>query len=313
MLVIEKEKPDCIMHDSLAIWGKLLARKYSIPAVSITATIAFNTTVWFSYPEVYIHQYIKIFFHLKETLSVIKQYLTLIFINNIKNIGFVDIFINTEPLNIVFTSYLLQPYFKSFDKTFHFVGPSIKNRIEPFSIKHYLHTKKKIVYISLGTIFNDDLNFFKLCVTTFANTPYQIILSLGHRFSKNDIPPLSKNILVENYIPQLEVLSKASLFITHGGMNSISESLFFGVPLLIVPQMDEQKVNALRIKELGAGIFLRKNRITKSILLSTSEKIMQTKYYYENAKRIQKSFIEAGGYKKAADVISSYIKASLHL
>jgi len=102
-------------------------------------------------------------------------------------------------------------------------------------------------------------------------------------------------------------LKQTSLFISHGGMNSVNESLYFGVPLLILPQRVEQIMVAKRVEELGAGICLIKNPITAGSLYKNSIRIMETNSFYENAGKIGATFKAAGGYKVGVDTILNYI------
>src|SRR2546423_1983193 len=101
----------------------------------------------------------------------------------------------------------------------------------------------------MGSIFNDNISFYRDCISLFKKTDYQIIISLGHRLSVKDLPEVPKNVIVKNHMPQLEILQKADLFITHAGMNSINESLYYGVPMILIPQMYEQAFNSFRVQE----------------------------------------------------------------
>jgi MGT family glycosyltransferase len=147
-----------------------------------------------------------------------------------------------------------------------------------------------------------------MCIDIFAKTDYQIIISIGHRFSEKDLPSIPSNIIVKNHIPQLEVLQKADLFISHAGMNSINESLYNGVPMILIPQMYEQDFNAFRVQQLGAGVYIKPREVTEEALISNVDKVINTKSYYLNAKKIGKTLKDAGGYQKAADEISNYLE-----
>jgi MGT family glycosyltransferase len=96
------------------------------------------------------------------------------------------------------------------------------------------------------------------------------------------------------FVPQLEVLKRANVFISHGGMNSVSEALYYNVPLVIIPMSANQPFVAYRVSELGAGIFLPKEKINAESLKASVETILHGDNYYENAKKISESFKEAG-------------------
>jgi len=75
-----------------------------------------------------------------------------------------------------------------------------------------------LIYISLGNVFNQAVDFYKLCFAAFANTKYTVILSVGTQTQIEELGDIPKNLIVRNYVPQLEVLQHAKLFVTHGGM-----------------------------------------------------------------------------------------------
>ena len=212
-------------------------------------------------------------------------------------------------LNIVFTSKYYQPDGEEFDDNkYIFVGPSITNRQEVDEFKIENPDNKKIVFISLGTIANKNIKFYKDCFEALGSRDDLIVvMSIGKKVDIKDLGEIPANFKVYNYVPQLEVLEQADLFITHGGMNSSSEGLYNGLPLVVVPQMGDQFVVAKRVEEFGAGIELRKNVEPSNIGQAVNE-ILSNNSYKENAQKIAKSLRDSGGYKKAVDYIHEIIK-----
>lgn len=104
---------------------------------------------------------------------------------------------------------------------------------------------------------------------------------------------------------QIAVLKAADIFITHCGMNSASEGLYFGVPLVMFPQTAEQGGVANRVAQLGAGEFLKNNAAEQ--IRSTVESVVKTSSYKECAENISEGFKRSGGAKAAADAIISFI------
>jgi MGT family glycosyltransferase len=309
ILPMEKEikalNPDCIIHDSISLVGKIIASRLKLPAVSCITTFVISKRVILRYSKAFHLSFYLMIKHGKTTLKTIREYNSLMKENGLKTSGIEDVFLNKENLNIVFTSKFFQPLGDAFGGTFHFVGTSIYDRREG---EINLGKDKKIIYISLGTIHNDDLKFYKSCVEAFKDSNFTVVMSIGHRFSHEDLKNIPNNFIVKNYIPQLEVLKKASVFISHGGMNSVNESLYFGVPLIVIPQTDEQKLNGIRVKELGGGFLLSKTKITKNLIFKAVTKVMVNKKFSENAKKIGNSFKTSGGYERAASLIDEYIK-----
>ncbi|SPZ51061.1 Oleandomycin glycosyltransferase [Sarcina ventriculi] len=212
-------------------------------------------------------------------------------------------------LRLVFTSEYFQPCSEEFDDSFEFVGPSIFDRNELTDFKIEKSNDKKLILISLGTMANENLDFYRNCFEALGSREdIDIIMSIGKRININDLGVIPKNFKLYNYIPQLEVLKQVDLFITHGGMNSTSEGLYHNIPLIIVPQFGDQATVAKRVSTLGAGIALigRDNYTADSIKLAV-DKILFDNLYKENAFKIGKSLRDAGGYKKGAEIIKSIL------
>ena len=293
---MEKLKPDCIVADSMALWGKVVAMKLGIPFVSSTTTFAFN----------------------KHSAKVIKQNLSDLFkmifslpktnkqIKRLKEKGYpvdniLDIIGNDDNTHtIVYTSPEFQPCSETFSEKYAFVGPSVRS-----STTRIEKTKDKLIYISMGTVNNDLMPFFKTAISAFENTDYQVIMSVGDKVSIKDFGKLPENISVYPFVDQIAVLKKADVFISHCGMNSISESLYFEVPVVMLPQTSEQKGVAERVLGLGAGIKVKKT--DKTSLLNAVNKILTDDTYKKNAIEISKSFKKCPGAKGGADKIEEII------
>ncbi|TVX93545.1 macrolide family glycosyltransferase [Paenibacillus agilis] len=209
---------------------------------------------------------------------------------------------------IVFTSRYFQPYADLIDDSYVYTGPSIASREDaPHFPLEQLHSNyEQVVYISMGTILNKDIEFYKLCFEAFKDIPAQFVLSCG---KDTDLSEISDSIppqfIIEPYVPQLEVLQHADAFITHAGMNSTSEGLYYNVPLVMLPLSADQPYVAARVQELGAGIMLDKGSLTPEILKSALLQVLNDASYKENAKKIGDSFREAGGHHAAAKHVMS--------
>lgn len=289
---MERLKPDCIVADSMAVWGKVVAKKLGIPFVCSTTTFAFNK------------ESAKIMPHsLRETLSMI---LSLGKVNaqvkRLRQAGYpvksvLDLIGSDESVpTVVYTSPLFQPCAETFPEHFAFVGPSIRP-----ARSQVAKTGEKLVYISMGTVNNDMLPLYRACVQAVKGTLWQVILSVGDQVDREELGTLPDNVAVFSSVDQIAVLQKADVFLTHCGMNSASEGLYFGVPLVMLPQTSEQSGVAVRAEQLGAGLRLRKT--TPDAIRTALEKAMDDPSYRENAEKIGASFRASGGAKAAADCI----------
>jgi MGT family glycosyltransferase len=148
-----------------------------------------------------------------------------------------------------------------------------------------------------------------MCFEAFAGTEWQVVLAYGKRIDPADLKEPPANFLIAPHVPQLEILSRADLFISHGGMNSTMESLRFGVPLVVVPQMWEQEMNGRRAQELGLGRVLDRDAITVESLRAAVEQVAQDSEIRIRLQAMQNEIIQSGGYQRAADVIMQHIQA----
>lgn len=219
----------------------------------------------------------------------------------------IDLVYSRADLNIAFTSELFQLHPERLDGTYRFIGPCLTAR--PRDRGHALPPlgNRPLVYVSLGTVFNRDQGFFRRCFEAFAGADFTVVLSAGAATDIASLGPIPGNFIVRNYIPQIEVLKRASVFISHGGMNSASESLLNRVPLIVCPQGADQFFVARRVHELGAGVWLRERRPSAQLLRETTERVLADRRMRERAAEISASFERAGGAGRGAAEILDFV------
>jgi MGT family glycosyltransferase len=124
----------------------------------------------------------------------------------------------------------------------------------------------------------------------------------------HDLGHIPDNFVIQPVVPQLELLQKVDLFITHGGMNSINEGLNYGVPLVVVPQQIEQAINGRLVARQRAGIVLADTppygHLDAIVLRQAVDNVLADPSYRLNAERLGRSFREAGGYQRAATLLT---------
>ncbi|MBN2910302.1 glycosyl transferase [Polycladomyces sp. WAk] len=215
-----------------------------------------------------------------------------------------DDFPSFGDMTLVFTSRYFQPDADTFDDSVKFVGPSIAPRKDcEMDIPLGEHGDRRVIYVSMGTIVNYQVELYRKCIEAFRDLDVTVILSIGQHTPLEELPEIPDNFIVRHYVPQLEVLKHADLFITHGGMNSTNEGLYYGVPLLIIPLVNDQPFVAKRVKELGAGIVLDPSTVTAAMLRESAEKIWTDPRFAQNSRLISETLREAGGYRRAVDEI----------
>ena len=282
---IREIRPDLIVSDSVAFWGKLTAMKHRIPYVSSTTTFAFNR---------YSSGYMK-----ESPWDIAKMLLAMPRINKqIKRLrdkgypvrGLLEIVQNDNATNtIVYTSKYFQPCSDTFSDKYHFIGPSIRPVTDPVE-----KTAEKTVYVSMGTV-NQNRDFYRSCINALGKTDWQVIVSMGTNTERFDRLP--DNVRIYDTVDQMAVLSIADAFITHCGMNSASEGLYFQVPLVLFPQTPEQGAVAKRTEELGAGVRLK--TISEDDILHAVKQVLYDPAFKANAVKISDSFRSCGGAAEA--------------
>ena len=290
---VREIKPDLVVSDSVAFWGKLVAMKHGIPYVSSTTTFAFNR---------YSAKYMK-----ETPWDIAKMLFAMPKINRqIRRLqdhgypvrGLLEIVQNDNDTNtIVYTSKYFQPCAETFSDRYHFIGPSIRPVSQPFA-----KTAEKTVYISMGTV-NQNREFYRNCIHALGQTDWQVIISMGTNTEHFDRLP--GNIEIYESVDQMAVLSIADAFITHCGMNSASEGLYFRVPLVLFPQTPEQGAVAKRVEELGAGVRLKS--ISEEDVLQALKSVLFEPEYQNNAIRISESFHACGGAAEAREFLEGIV------
>ena len=174
---------------------------------------------------------------------------------------------------------------------------------ENFMLFSINQSQQPTLYISLGTIFNEWAEFFQMCFTAFGEKPWRVVMPIGNKVDSSTLSKIPENFIVAPHVPQLTVLQHTTVFITHGGMNSVMESLYYGVPMIVIPQMPEQKMTAQRVAELNLGLNLEKAEVTASLLESAVTRVMDEPQWGERTRQMQQVLQATVGYQQAADEI----------
>lgn len=304
---IEGEHFDYIIHDSMFGCGRLLAQMLHLPAVSSCSTFAETKDAFdedlneffADIPEDIVkpiedkYQSLTVMVKEKYGVEIHSPY---------------EVYCNPAPLTLVYTTRAFQPKGETFDQAYKFVGPSISSRPTHESLDIAVIQEKKPIYISLGTVFNQAADFYKLCFEAFGDTDHTVVMSVGDKVHIADLGEIPNHFIVKSYVPQTDVLQYAKLFITHGGMNSVHEGLYYGVPLIVIPQSADQPVIAGQVANLEAGIVLHMNQLTANHLREAADHVLNQPAFKEAAANVGKSFRNSGGARQAVDEIFDFKK-----
>ena len=290
-------KPDCIVADSMAVWGKLIALKLNIPFVSSTTTFAFNR-----HSAKIMKQGIGELFKLLLSLPKANRSVKRLRDKGYPVKGALSIVQNDNDTHtIVYTSPEFQPYAETFSDKYTFVGPSVPRHDDDIA-----KPEQRTIYISLGTVNNLNIQFFRNCISALKDGGMDVVMSVGGVIDIVDLGEIPENFRVERSVNQIEVLRRADMFITHCGMNSVNEALYHQVPLIMFPQTSEQRGVAYRVSELGAGVYLKDNSV--DAIRQAVQEIADHPAYRDNARKISESFQKCGGAELAADKILAVMR-----
>lgn len=191
---------------------------------------------------------------------------------------------------------------------FHFTGPyhsPIGRELPDFPYEKL--TGQPLIYASMGTLQNRLLGIFKSIAEACNHLDAQLVISLGGSATPESLGSLPGNPLVVGYAPQLELLKKASLTITHAGMNTTLESLNNGIPIVAIPIANDQPGVAARIVWAGAGEVVPLARLTVPKLRNAVQKVLTEDSYKKNALRLQEAIQRAGGVSRAIDIVEQAV------
>ena len=291
---VAEHHPACVVGDSVCIWGKLLARRHGLPFICSTTTFAFNdqsARLMKRQPG----EVLRMLLGMPRMARKLRQLRehghdapdVISLIGN-----------DTKTPTIVYTSRLFQPMSETFGDSYAFVGPSVMQRYprRPHD--------RPLVYVSLGTVLNNAPDFYRSALQALSGMDCDAILSIGDAVDPAALGPVPGNVRIYPRVNQLEVLAGADVFLTHCGMNSVSESLLCGVPMVLFPQHGEENAVAIRCEQLGAGLRLK--RPSASCIRSALEAVLGDDRYRRAAQTVAEYFARCGGAAEAADFVEAH-------
>ncbi len=213
---------------------------------------------------------------------------------------------------IVAVPRVLQPDADRFGPEVVFVGPCLEPR--PTEAADPLPDaldgeRRPLVLVALGSAFNDRPEFYRACAVAFAGRPWRVVMAIGERTDPAALGPPAENVTVARTVPQLRLLERAAAFVSHAGMGSVQESLAAGVPLVLFPQMTEQRANARRVAEHGAGVLLGPEP-TPDEIRAAVERVVSDPAVAAAVAGLREAARTAGGQRRAADVLQELAAAA---
>ncbi|WP_256920469.1 macrolide family glycosyltransferase [Streptomyces hilarionis] len=183
-----------------------------------------------------------------------------------------------------------------------YVGPALGDRSYQGSWRPP-RQDRPVLLVSLGSQFNRRPEFYRSCVEAFAELPWHVVMSVGSAVPPGELGRLPANVEAHPHVPQLAVLAQADAFVTHAGMGGTMEALHYGVPLVAVPQMAEQRVNAAQIERLRLGVHLPRETVTPQALREAVLRVSSDRDIRAAVAGMRREIAAAGGAGAAADLI----------
>ncbi|MGW1817177.1 macrolide family glycosyltransferase [Streptomyces sp. NPDC002125] len=297
------ERPDFIAYDEAAFQaGRVLRAVWGLPAVHLAPSVVSNEH--YSY-------FGRIFalapdFALTDPVEEITDLLA--------EYGIADrigefLWTKREPdeLTVVFVPKEFQPAHETFDERFVFIGPSLGDR-------GFLDDWQPpadglpTVLVSLGTVNNQHLGFFRTAVEAFRDQPLHAVISVGNGLDPEQLAPLPPNVEVHRWVRHVKVLEHAAAFVTHGGTGSLSEALHTGTPVVVVPQGVDVLPYAERVTQLGIGTVVGPENLKATDLREAVLAVSRDEDVARRVEELRKHTHESGGPARAADEIENYLK-----
>lgn len=301
LTVLKEDRPDAIVHDFAGIAGTIAADVLKVP----------NIMIYTSYPSNEKYSVAESFTGISEDhpLQIAAAEIAKSFVKKYgcRNMTVKEIFDGHGDFNVVMMQKRFVPNGESFDDSFVFTGVQIGERTA-FGRWTAPDNGKPLLYSSLGTAFNNWPEYYPILFDAVKDLDINVFAALGEvdADSLKNIPP---NVEVGQMVPQLDILSQASVFITHAGMGGTGESIYYGVPMIAIPQMDEQAITANLIEQRGLGIaFPDKSGITSASLKEAIEKLLTDESYRRTAAEYSRDMKSLGGAKASADAIMSFLQ-----
>ena len=298
---LKNDKPDAIVHDFAGIAGTIAADSLKVPNVMLYTSYPSNA----SYSVAAGFENVPADHPLRQAAAQLAQSYAEKYGCRLMTVK--EIFDGHGDFNLGMMQKKLVPNYETFDDSFVFTGVQIGKRTA-FGSWKAPDNGKPLLYSSLGTAFNNWPEYYPILFDAVRDLDINVFAALGSidPASLKDIPA---NVEVGQMVPQLDILSQASVFITHAGMGGTGEAIYYGVPMIAIPQMEEQAITARQIEKLGLGCaFLDKNAITSESLKAAILKLLTESSYKATARACSEDMRSLGGAKASAEALMAFLR-----
>ncbi len=299
--VLREDRPDAILHDFAGIAGTMAADILGIPNVMLYTSYPSNGSysVAASFEGIPADHPLRIAAD-QIADGYVEKY-------GCRKMTVKEIFDGQGDLNLVMMQKRLVPNYETFDNSFVFTGVQIGKR-STFGTWQAPDNGKPLLYSSLGTAFNNWPEYYPILFDAVRDLDINVFAALG-AIDPESLTDVPANVELGKMVPQLDILSQASVFITHAGMGGTGESIYYGVPMIAIPQMDEQAITARQIERNGLGFaLLDKEAITSETLREKIQILLNDSSYKETVNEFSADMKALGGAKASVNALISFLE-----
>jgi MGT family glycosyltransferase len=215
-------------------------------------------------------------------------------------------FIHSSPwLNLwIYPSEVDYARARPLDGTWDNLEASVRTTDEPWSSPE---GDGPIVYLSLGSLASGDVELMQGLIDSLANAPWRVVVSMGPQHAELS---LADNMVGEEFLPQTSILPQVDAVITHGGNNTVTECLYFGKPMVVLPVFWDQYDNAQRMAETGFGIRLDTYAHEPAELPAAVERLLGDESLRARLRAVSERLQASPGTERAADRIEELVRSA---
>lgn len=209
-------------------------------------------------------------------------------------------------LNLVLIPREFQHEESSFDERFQFIGPLADDSL---AIGEWAprDPEKPLVFISFGTLFNNNPDFYRTCFDAFAGDDWQVAMA-AHNLDVDELGPVPENFEVRPYFPQSKVMSRADVVVSHTGIKTLMDAVTHGVKMMIVPPVPMCRMIAERAEAVSLARTLDIETLDADLLRQATEALSVDAEVDRAIAHYQRAISESGGAPRGVEVLEAYVR-----
>jgi len=300
------DRPDLIAYDC-TVWapGRVLGRKWGLPTIQMLPVFASNDAFSLQKAQVDDADYPELSDDHPAVAGFLEVVANFLAEHGVDGSEGEAVLTGKGEYGMVFLPRSLQPCGETFGDDHAFVGPCQEPEPVDDSWRAAPDDDRPMVFVSLGTVVNDNPEFFRLCGEAFADLPWRVVLAVGEALDEREMATFPDHFTVRRWVPYGAVLPHASVFVSQAGMGSIMAAGRVETPLVLVPYQPEQRINANRVTELGMGQQILPADLTPEGLRRAVVDVAGDAGVAAAIAKLGADIRDAGGAVRAADIIEA--------